>query len=85
MNLLPIGSVVLLKDATKKIMVIGFYASDKKNKNKVYDYLACTFPEGIISDNSYLLFNHNQIDKIFHYGLDNGEELMFKDALKEIM
>lgn len=84
-KLLPIGSVVLLKQAKKKIMIVGFYASDGKNENITYDYVACPFPEGVISSEKHLLFNHSQIDKICHYGLDNGEELMFKKLLKEVI
>ena len=34
---LPIGSVVLLKGATKKVMVTGFCSIPNNNKNKIYD------------------------------------------------
>ena len=39
-NLLPIGSVVLLKGGDKKIMVCGRIQA-KDGENAIYDYSAC--------------------------------------------
>ena len=44
-DLLPIGSVVLLKDATKKLVIIGVLQVNAE-QNKMYDYLAVPYPEG---------------------------------------
>ena len=53
-DLLPIGSVVLLKDATKKLVIIGVLQVNAE-QNKMYDYLAVPYPEGYLgSDNNYL-------------------------------
>ena len=46
-DLLPIGSVVLLKEATKKLVIIGVLQVNP-NENKIYDYLAVPYPEGYI-------------------------------------
>ena len=46
---LPIGSVVLLKNATKRLMVTGFLVSSKEFPEKVFDYSGCLYPEGIIT------------------------------------
>ena len=67
---LPIGSVVTLKDATKKIMIIG-YCPVEKERNQMYDYSACLYPEGVIDSNRILLFNHNQIATIHFIGLED--------------
>lgn len=83
MNFLPIGTVVLLKEATKKIMIIGYLASDKENEKVIYDYIACLYPEGIVSSQQYLLFNHEQIDKIFYKGYDGEERKDLLDRLLE--
>ena len=37
-NLLPIGSVVLLKDATKKLVIIGILQVNP-SENKIYEYV----------------------------------------------
>lgn len=81
---LPIGSVVLLKEAKKRVMVIGF-AVKNKNTNESYDYVGCLFPEGVISSKKTLLFNHDQIEKIFFVGHSDMEEQEFKKKLDKMV
>jgi len=75
---LPVGSVVLLKEAKKRIMIIGFCAYAEDNKEKLYDYTGVMYPEGYIDSKKVCLFNHNQIDKIYCLGLADEEEKSFK-------
>lgn len=82
---LPLGTVVLLKEAKKRIMIIGFCCLDEKDKTKVYDYSGCLYPEGMISSNKNLLFNHDQIAKIYQLGYSDEEEKMFKEKLKKVL
>ncbi|MBQ4583395.1 MAG: DUF4176 domain-containing protein [Bacilli bacterium] len=84
MKFLPIGTVVILKNATKKVMVIGFLATDKNNNKKVYDYVGCPYPEGVVSNKQYLLFNHAQIENVFHVGYEDAEGKDIKNKLLEI-
>ena len=79
---LPIGSVVLLKDGTKKVMIIGF-CPQSKDDPKVYDYLGCVYPEGVLTSNISLVFNHDQIVEVVFKGLENEEEKHFKEKLDE--
>ena len=81
---LPIGTVVLLKDAEKRLMITGFCTSSEDDVEKVYDYSGCLYPEGIISSKQTFLFNHNQITKIFHFGLRDEEEQKLQEVLKNI-
>lgn len=81
---LPIGSVVILKNAKMKLMITGYIQISLKDKNKVYDYSGCLFPEGIIRTDKSLLFDHNQIDKIYFKGYENEEQKEFITKLKEI-
>ena len=83
LKLLPIGSVVLLKEGKKEIMITGFFVVSEEEKDKVYDYSACLYPEGIITSNQNLLFNHDQISKILHVGYVIEEERNFKTTLNE--
>lgn len=78
---LPIGSVVLLKGATKKVMVTGFCSIPNNNKNKIYDYSGCAYPEGFINTNEVCLFNTDQIDKILFKGYVDEEEKDFQKKL----
>ena len=81
---LPIGTVVMLKGGTKRAMITGFCCI-KTDDNKMYDYTGCMYPEGYISKDQLLLFDHKQIEKIFHMGLSDDEEKSFKNTLVEIV
>lgn len=82
---LTLGTVVLLKGATKKLMITGYCAYDKENEGKMYTYSGCLYPEGIISSNEMALFNHNQIEKVFFNGYTDEEDKEFKAKLVEIL
>ncbi len=43
---LPIGTVVGLKGASKKLMIIGYLPVT--SENQIFDYTACTYPEGVV-------------------------------------
>ena len=59
-NLLPIGSVALLKGGEKRLMIIGIVQSDSNRKREVYDYLGVMYPEGHIGDGFQYLFNEER-------------------------
>lgn len=83
---LPIGTVVILKGATKRLMISGFCAIDNSNKDKIWDYSGCMYPEGFLTSNQICLFDHEQIEKIYHMGLSNdNEEKEFKENLNTFM
>ena len=79
---LPIGSVVLLKNANKRVMITGFYVSSQEvNSDKVYDYVGCLYPEGVISSSQNLVFDNDQISQIVFVGYRDIEEQLFKENL----
>lgn len=82
---LPVGTVVMLKNASKRVMVIGFCIVPENDPDKLYDYLGCVYPEGIMDADQNLMFNHDQIDKIYHMGLEDEEEKVFKAELKKVL
>ena len=79
---LPIGSVVLLHNGTKKIMIYG-RKQLSQNDNQEYDYVACLFPEGNINENYTFLFNHENIRKVVFRGYENEEEQAFQKLLNQ--
>ena len=79
-SLLPIGSVVLLDGANKRLMVCGRVQTDV-NTGITYDYSACLYPEGIVDSNSLYMFNNEDIQKIFFIGFQDEEEIQFKQFL----
>lgn len=82
---LPIGTVVLLKGANKRLMIVGFCTATEEDKEKVWDYNACLYPEGVIKSNQSVMFNHDQIEKIYHLGLIDVEEELFKKNLDKVL
>lgn len=82
---LPIGSVVILKDATHKIMINGYCAVAEERKNKIFDYRGCPYPEGILSTNGVALFDNDQIAEVCHMGFKNQESLDFINTLQNIV
>ncbi len=80
---LPIGSVVLLKDGIKRVMVYGRKIR-AKGEEKIYDYLGCLYPEGALSSNDVVLFDHDQIQLVYFIGFQDLEELAFRRKFREI-
>ncbi len=81
---LPIGSVVLLKGGTKKAMITGFCSVAEEDTTKMYDYTGCIYPEGFLDFDQICLFNHDQIENVYHVGYIDEEEKSFKKELIEI-
>ncbi len=82
---LPVGTVVLLRNGTKRVMINGFCTMDAAHPEKVYDYSGVLFPEGSLSSDQTLLFDHSQIIRVDHLGLDDAEEREFKVKLNQIV
>ena len=76
-ELLPIGSIVLLKDGEKRLMISGIKQSDVSGDGKEYDYLGVLYPEGHIGDQFQYLFNHEDISKIIFRGFEDDERETF--------
>ena len=82
---LPIGTVVMLKGASKRLMITGFCTMPADKKDEMYDYSGCLYPEGFLSSDQTALFNHDQIEKIYHVGLSDEEDKKFKQTLEVIL
>lgn len=80
---LPIGSVVLLKESTKKLMITGIMPVSQDDPNNPYDYIGVFYPEGFLSNEYTYLFNHSDINDIVFYGYQNPERADFLMKLEE--
>jgi len=70
---LPIGSVVILKNGKKKIMIYG--RRQRRVTDEIeYDYIACLYPEGNIGEDYMYLFNHEDIETVVSRGYSDAEE-----------
>lgn len=80
---LPIGSVVLLNEGSKRVMICGRIQA-KAGSDTIYDYSACYYPEGIIDPANMFFFNHDAIDKVFFIGFQDQEELNYCNKLESL-
>ncbi len=81
-ELLPIGSVVLLEGATKRVMIYGVMQTDIETDVE-YDYLGVIYPEGSMGEGSSFFFNHDQIEHVFFEGYTDEERTDFIEKLSE--
>ena len=85
-GLLPIGSVVLLKNSAKRIMITGVaQVSVDEGNDKIYDYTGVLYPEGFMSVDKNYLFNADQIDKLYFIGYQDDEGLQFKEKADQLL
>lgn len=86
-ELLPIGSIVILKDAKKKIMIIGIMQIKRMSdgSNVAYDYLGVPYPEGYIGKEAGLLFNHDKIQEVIFKGYSNEDREIFVTLIQKVM
>lgn len=78
---LPIGSVVLLKEGEHRLMITG-YAQKLADKDEVYDYVGCLWPEGFMRADQNVVFNHDMIDTVFFLGLQTDGQMIFMQKMQ---
>lgn len=66
-GLLPIGSVVLLKESTRRLLIVGQCVSRDEN-SRIFDYTAVLFPDGFSKPDKMYMFDREQIDKVYYVG-----------------
>ena len=81
---LPIGTVVLLKNGKKEVMITSYCifpnnteykeGQEVKATKKMYEYAGCIYPEGILDSNVSCAFNHDQIVQILHIGYESDKQ-----------
>lgn len=79
-ELLPIGTVVLLEGAEKRLMIYGVKQTDQETREE-YDYIGVVYPEGNMGQGTQFLFNHGQIKEVFYKGFEDEERNEFIDKL----
>lgn len=80
-ELLPIGSVVMLKDAKKPLMIFGVKQLATEQPNKEYDYIGVLYPEGNIGTKFQYLFDHKDIEQVLFTGYETEERKQFLEEL----
>lgn len=81
-DILPVGTIVRLKDGEKRLMISGIMQSDG-GQGKEYDYLGVLYPEGHLGGKFQYLFNHVDIDEVIFRGFEDEERAQFLNKLSE--
>ena len=85
-ELLPVGSVVLLKEAQKKIIIMGVMQIKKdESEYKVYDYLGVPYPEGYIGEETTVLFDRESIQEVIFKGYADEEREKFCSIMQKVL
>ena len=80
-RILPIGSIVLNKGASRKVMIVGYYQYLQGDETKIYDYIGVGYPEGFVRPEYMALFDHDQIERIYSLGFQDEIRLDFEPKL----
>jgi hypothetical protein len=81
--MLPIGSIVYLNEGTSKLMILNRGPIiELEGEQKMFDYSACVYPQGLIAD-SVLYFNEENIDEVIFEGFKDSDEDRFHSLYKQ--
>ena len=81
-KLLPIGSVVLLEEGKKRLMIYGIKQTEQETQQE-YDYIGVVYPEGNMGQGTQFFFFFNQIKEVFYKGFEDEERRMFIERLAD--
>lgn len=81
-HIFPVGTVVLLKGAAKRVMICGRFQK-RQGDDTLYDYSGCPFPEGLNSPSQLVLFQNEDIDQLYFVGCQDQEELLYRERLRK--
>ena len=85
MELLPIGSIVLLDDIEQKVIIVGRCVSTKKDDNyEVFDYCGCLYPKGISNQDDLFVFESKNIQKVIFVGYEDKDEKERSELIKSV-
>ncbi|MCD8361603.1 MAG: DUF4176 domain-containing protein [Lachnospiraceae bacterium] len=75
--LLPIGSVVKVKNVEQWQMVIGVLQRGAAIPERTFDYVAVPYPEGLYDMRLNIGFDHNDIEKVIFRGYEDNDRKAF--------
>ena len=84
-DLLPVGSIVRLKDGETRLMISGILQRDANNPEVEYDYVGILYPEGHVGADFQYLFNQDDIEEIFFEGFHDEERDDFLNRLNSVL
>ena len=76
-GLLPLGSVVKLKESGGLLMIIGYFTIEQSRPDYVWDYVGVVFPGGCLDTTQTYQFDKEQIEEIVYIGYEDEEQHQF--------
>ena len=74
MSILPIGTIVYLKEGSQKLMILNRGVTIEQNgENVLFDYSAAFYPMGLNPEQLFY-FNRDDVDKVVYKGYSDEEE-----------
>lgn len=85
-RILPIGSIVRVKDTEKELMITGILqkVSILGRPEKHFDYVGVVYPEGHMGKISNIGFNHDDIENVIFYGYTDEKRDAFLGVIEGI-
>ena len=82
LKLLPIGTVVRLKDAKIPFMIAGYFGEDPDSPGYLYDYSAFPYPLGFSSTVEASFLDEEDIEGIIAMGYQDQEQMKYVKKLE---
>ena len=79
-SLLPIGSVVRVRNLGNPMMIYGVIQKDVAT-GEIMEYISVMWPEGSMGAGTQFMFNHDDIREVLFKGLNLIERDRFIEAL----
>ena len=67
-KILPIGSVVMLRNATKPVMIFGYLQQSSLHPGKIVDYVGVPYPQGNLDMSMQYGFMMSDITEVLYEG-----------------
>lgn len=83
-GLLPIGSVVVLKNTEQKVMIMGLFPLVGDNGERMCDYSAVIHPYGYVDRDNIFAFDQEDIEEVCQVGYMDDNYFMVYDRANEI-
>jgi len=84
-KLLPLGTVVKLKNKERMVNIIGYFHNTYENKSlKINEYTGIDYAKGFKKDSEILYFDENEIENIYFMGYINQGTKKILEILHEI-
>jgi len=82
-KVLPIGSIVYLRDGSQKLMILNRGPQIELDGGvQLFDYSACVYPVGLVADQIFY-FNAENIDRVLFEGFSDNDEVRFQELYEK--